>query len=161
MVAGAAHPPPPEAVAAIAAAPERAIGAGICLGGARLRPAGRLGPGFLLCREAAGMAAPVPASAGARWDGRFRRPAGSLDLPGETIGALGPAARRLRDISELPAMVLGTLPAYWSAQGALLAVPALLWPDRAGIVGRRLGFEPPRPATGTFFGAVSGSFGPV
>jgi tRNA(Ile)-lysidine synthase len=161
MVAGAAHLPPPQAVAAIAAAPDRAIGGGICLGGARLLPAGRLGPGFLLCREAAGMAAPVPASAGVRWDGRFRRPGDNPDLPGETIGALGSAARRLRDISDLPAVVLETLPAYWSAQGALVAVPALVWPDCAGVIGRPLRFEPPQPATGTIFGPISGSIGPV
>jgi tRNA(Ile)-lysidine synthase len=156
MVAGAAHLPAPEAVAAIAAAPGRAIGGGICLGGARLLPAGRLGPGFLLCREAAAMAAPVPALAGAQWDGRFRRAEDGPDLPGERVGALGSAARRLRDISDLPAVVLETLPAYWSLQGALLAVPALFWPDFGVNLGRRLVFHPPRPATGAFLGPSVG-----
>jgi tRNA(Ile)-lysidine synthase len=153
MVAGAAHLPAPEAVAAIAAVPGRAIGGGICLGGARLLPAGRLGPGFLLCREAAAMAAPVPACAGARWDGRFRRADDAPDLPGEQIGALRPETRSLRDISDLPAVVLETLPAYWSVQGELLAVPALDWPDLAGNRARALWFRPPRPATAAFFGS--------
>ncbi len=157
MVAGAGHLPPPEAVAAIAAVPDQAIGGGICLGGARLLPAGRFGPGFLLCREAASVAAPIVALRGARWDGRFRRPAQDADLPGERIGALGPAARRLRDISDLPAVVLETLPAYWSAAGELLAVPALVWPDFTYNLGRSLRFDPLRPATGIFFGPSVGS----
>jgi tRNA(Ile)-lysidine synthase len=163
MIAGAAHLPKPEALAAIAAAPSRAIGGGICLGGVRLMPAGRLGPGVLLCREAASMAAPVPASAGAQWDGRFRRMADDPDLPGERIGGLGLAARSrsLRDISDLPAVVLETLPAYWSTQKDLLAIPALVWPDGAGNLGRALRFQPPRPATGAFFGSFSRSLGQV
>ncbi len=154
MVAGADHPPPPQAIAAIAAAPGETIGAGICLAGARLRPAGRLGPGFLVAREAAAMAGPVAAGPGAIWDGRFRRPQGLPDLPGETIGALGAEARRLRDMSDLPAMVLETLPAYWSAQGGLIAVPPLNWPDEAAVSARRLLFHPRRPAAGATFGAV-------
>ena len=42
------------------------------LAGVRLLPAGRLGPGLLAVREPAAMAPPVPARAGAVWDGRFR-----------------------------------------------------------------------------------------
>ena len=88
-ITGASYPSAPAAIAAIAAAPSAAIGRGTCLGGARLRPAGRLGSGFLICRERAAISDPVPATAGAAWDGRFRRPAKLPDLPGETIGALG------------------------------------------------------------------------
>lgn len=90
-IAGAGHGSPPQTVAAIAAAPDAMIGGGICLGGARLVPAGRLGAGFLLCREAAAMAGPVPAQAAAVWDGRFRRPAHLPDLPSENraFGWLG------------------------------------------------------------------------
>jgi tRNA(Ile)-lysidine synthase len=153
VMAGAAHPPPPEAVAAIAAAPGAAIGGGLCLGGTRLLPAGRLGPGFLLCREAAAMAPPVPARAGAVWDGRFRRPCDRPDLAGETIGALGAAARGLRDMADLPAVLLETLPAYRSPAGNLVAVPALAWPDRAAMIRRELVFHPPRPASGGLFSA--------
>jgi tRNA(Ile)-lysidine synthase len=153
MITGANHPPPPDAIAAIAAAPAEAIGGGICLAGARLRPAGRLGPGFLIAREAAAMAGPVAAEHSAIWDGRFRRPRGLLDLPGETIGALGAEARRLRDMTDLPIMVLETLPAYRSAQAGLIAVPALNWPDAEAVSGRRLLFHPRRPAAGAAFGA--------
>jgi tRNA(Ile)-lysidine synthase len=154
MITGADHPPPPEAIAAIAAAPAEVIGGGICLAGARLRPAGRLGPGFLIAREAAAMAGPVAAVAGATWDGRFRRPHGLPDLPGETIGALGAEARRLRNMTDLPAMVLETLPAYRSAQARLIAIPALNWPDRETVSARKLLFHPRRPAGGAAFSAI-------
>jgi tRNA(Ile)-lysidine synthase len=157
MVAGAAHLPPPGAVAEIARAPAAAISGGLCLGGARLLPAGRLGPGFLICREAAAMASAVPAAAGASWDGRFRRPADQPALPGESIAALGAEARRFRDISDLPAVVLETLPAYRSSAGALVAVPALAWPHVAASLVRALLFHPPRPATAGFVAAAFGS----
>jgi tRNA(Ile)-lysidine synthase len=151
MVTGASYPPPPEAIATIAADPASAIKGGMCLGGARLLPAGRQGPGFLICREAAAMAGPVPAAAGARWDGRFRRPDGQPDLPGEMIGALGPEARRFRDISDLPAVVLETLPVYRDGAGKLTALPALMWPRERTVSARRLLFHPKRPASGAPF----------
>jgi tRNA(Ile)-lysidine synthase len=154
MITGADHRASAEAIAAIARAPNQAIGGGLCLGGARLRPAGRLGPGFLICREAAAMAAPVAAEAGAVWDGRFRRPRDLPYLPGETIGALGSEARGFRDLSDLPAMVLETLPAYRSSQAGLIAVPALLWPDPAAISARRLLFHPRQPSSGARFGVT-------
>jgi tRNA(Ile)-lysidine synthase len=154
MVAGAAYPPSSKAVAAIAAAPQATIGGGICIGGARLRPAGRLGPGFLLCREAAAMAPPVPATAGAVWDGRFRRPAHLATLAGETIGAVGANARSLRGISDLPSAVLETLPAHRLPDGNLVAVPAVSWPDPGATLARSLLFHPLRPALGALFGAL-------
>src|SRR5579871_6424129 len=67
MVAGAPFPPATDAVARLAAQP-----AGATLAGARMMLARRTGPGWLLLREAAAMAAPVPAVPGAVWDGRFR-----------------------------------------------------------------------------------------
>jgi tRNA(Ile)-lysidine synthase len=101
-VAGAAFAPPAGAVAAL-----RRRGAGT-LGGAWMLP----GPhGWRLAREPAAVAPPVPAVAGAVWDGRFR-----LAGPGEAgcwIGALGAAAAaRLRGLApHLPAAILATLPA--------------------------------------------------
>jgi tRNA(Ile)-lysidine synthase len=151
MITGAGYLPGPDAIAAIAAAPGEAIARGISLGGALLRPAGRLGPGFLICREPAAVAAEVPAAAGAGWDGRFRRPANQPALPGETIGALGAEARRFRDISDLPAVVLETLPAYHGVSGAIIALPALIWPDPRTVAARSLLFHPPRPACGAPF----------
>ena len=150
---GASYPPPPDAVAPIAAAPARVIGGGISLGGALLRPAGRLAPGFLICREPAAMAGPVPAEAGAVWDGRYRRPAGAPDLPGETIGPLGADARRFRGMSDLPALVLETLPAYHDQLGHLVSVPALVWPDVGTVSSRELLFNPRQPFTKAAFAA--------
>jgi tRNA(Ile)-lysidine synthase len=156
MIAGAGYDPRPDAVATIAAAPCAAIGRGICLGGALLRPAGRLGPGVLICREAAAMAGAIPAKASAHWDGRFRRAAGKPDLPGETIGALGVEAPHFRDISDLPAVVLETLPAYRDREERMVAVPALDWPDAPTLSARRLLFHTRRPAMGAAFsGAVA------
>jgi tRNA(Ile)-lysidine synthase len=108
------------AVAMLAASPRAAT-----LGGVRLLPAGRLLPGgWLLVREAAAMAPPVPAAAGAVWDGRFRL-LSRAGLPPETeLAGLGHAAARLRDRSRLPAAVLYGLPALW-LRGILVAVPHL------------------------------------
>jgi tRNA(Ile)-lysidine synthase len=155
MVTGDSYVPAAEAVDAIGAAPARAIGRGICLGGALLRPAGRLGPGFLICREPAAVAAAVSAKAGVVWDGRFRRPEIEPDLPGETIGPLGSDARSFRHISDLPAVVLETLPAYRGGCGDIMAVPALNWPDLHSVAGRRLLSHPRHPASGGAFFALS------
>ena len=66
-IGGASYAPAPDAVAALAARPRPAT-----LGGVRLLPAGRLGPGLLVVREAAAMAPPTAAVPGAMWDGRYR-----------------------------------------------------------------------------------------
>lgn len=152
-IGGQAHLPDAETLDPLAADPARAIGAGLSLHGTLLRPAGRLGLGFLLCREEAAVAAPVPAAAGACWDGRFRRPAGMADLPEQWIGALGAPPPALRARSDLPARVLRTLPAFRGADGRLLAVPALAWPAPAAPH-HRLIFAPFHPASAAF--AASG-----
>jgi tRNA(Ile)-lysidine synthase len=155
MVAGADFSPAPAAVADVAKNPADSVGHGITLGGARLAPGGKLGPGVLLCREAAAMAAPVPADAGAVWDGRFRRPSRRPPLPGEVIGGLGAHAAKLRDWSALPSIVLETLPAYFSARdGSLVAVPDLHWPNPEWTIPRALLFQPARPAAGAVFSAA-------
>jgi tRNA(Ile)-lysidine synthase len=144
-VGGRAYPVGAAAVARLAGAPRAAT-----LGGVRLLPAGRLGPGWLLVREAAAMAAPVAAGRGAVWDGRFR-------VVGEgdaalTLGALGDDARQGAG-SGLPAAVRRTLPAL-RRDGRVVAVPHEAdngaW--RGGVV-----FEPPQPAAGTPFVAGTGS----
>ncbi len=66
-IAGAPFPPPTRSVASLADAPKPAT-----LAGVRLLPAGRLGRWIVGLREPAAMAPPVPAVAGAVWDGRFR-----------------------------------------------------------------------------------------
>lgn len=144
-VSGTAYPPRADAVAACGAAPRA-----MTLGGARLLPAGRLGPGWLLIREAAAMAPPVAAARGAVWDGRFALASNSSPPPCSMIGALGPAAAGLRRASPLPAAVLATLPALWQGE-RLITVPHLLWPDPAACAGVAFGWQPARPAAAGAF----------
>jgi tRNA(Ile)-lysidine synthase len=110
-IAGAEWPPPPDRVAALAARPRPGT-----LGGARLLPAGRRGPGgWLLIREAAAMAPAVPAADGAFWDGRFRLRTPAAPPPGLRLGPLGSAmAARLGRMAAWPAAALATLPALWA-----------------------------------------------
>jgi tRNA(Ile)-lysidine synthase len=144
-IGGAPYPPAPNAVAALAARPAAAT-----LGGVRLLPAGRLGPGLLLVREAAAMAPPVAAHPGAVWDGRYRLARDASPPAGATLGALGDDAARLRDHSPLPAAVLHALPALRSGP-ELLAVPHLRYPDAAVCASMRVLFAPRHPAAGAPF----------
>lgn len=118
MISGHCYPPPRAGV-------ERGLVART-LHGVLIRPAGRLGTGFLLAREPAAVAPPIEANEGAVWDGRFRvRGAGA----GLTLGALGTDSAALRSRTRLPAAVLATLPAL-RRRGALVSVPHLAFPDR-------------------------------
>ena len=112
---------PVAAVASLAAAPRSAT-----LAGARLLPAGRLGPGWLVVREAAAMAGALPAAADVVWDGRFR--VGRVGS-GCTVGALGEAAAGLRRRSPWPAAVLRSLPAL-RHDSTLFSVPFLDYDHR-------------------------------
>jgi tRNA(Ile)-lysidine synthase len=151
MVTGAVYPPDPAASAQIAADPAGRIGRGLVLGGAQLLPAGRQGPGFLLCREAAAIASPVAAMPGTLWDGRFRLPAGESGWRHEVIGPLGADAARFRRVSDLPSAVLRTLPCFRDAAGRLLAVPHLAWSLDEKTRARALVFAPPVAASGAAF----------
>lgn len=145
-VAGRAYPAPRPAVAALAGTLRATT-----LAGVRLLPAGRAGgPGdWLVVREAATMALPVPALAGAIWDGRFRvggdPPSGTLLGP---LGADAAALRRLRP--DWPAAVLATLPAL-RRDGRLMAVPSLSYPDAASCAGMPVAFVPALPLAGAPF----------
>nr|WP_321983490.1 tRNA lysidine(34) synthetase TilS [uncultured Lichenicoccus sp.] len=126
-IAGSAHPPPTRAVAALALRPRAAT-----LGGARLLPAGRLGPGWLLVREARAMQAPVEAADGVLWDNRFRLHAAGVALPsGSRIGA---AARRMAGRPEalLPTVVRTAMPCLYDPAGTAISLPS----------GARFAFEP-------------------
>lgn len=148
VISGAPFPPPTRSVASLAASPRPAT-----LAGVRSLPAGRLGPGLLLVREAAAMAPPVPALPGTIWDGRFRLGVETTLPSGATFGALGADAARLRRCSSLPAAVLRTLPAI-RLTDALLAVPHLRYPDASVCADIALVFSPPRPAAAApFLGA--------
>lgn len=137
-IAGAPYPPPMDGVATLAARPRAAT-----LAGTRLLPAGTLGPGWLLIREAAAMAAPIPAIQGAIWDHRFRLAQAPRD--GLTLGALGADSRHLRDRSPLPAAVLATLPALRDG-ATLFAVPHLRYPDAARCADLSIVPATPHPA---------------
>jgi tRNA(Ile)-lysidine synthase len=114
MISGQAFAPPPAAVAKLARTLRPAT-----LGGVQILPAGRLGPGWLLVREAAAMAPPAPIQPNGVWDGRVRVAGGSM-RPSETLGALGAEAAGFRQ-SGLPSAVLRTLPAV-RRDGVLSAV---------------------------------------
>lgn len=141
VIAGAPFPPPSRSVASLADALKPAT-----LAGTRLLVAGRLGEGWLLTREPAAMAPPIPAVAGAVWDARFRLVRHCTLPAGATLGAVGDDASRLRHASVLPAAVLRTLPAVRHGKN-LLAVPHLDYPERKACEGISLLFSPPRPAT--------------
>jgi tRNA(Ile)-lysidine synthase len=146
MLAGARYPPAADQIKPLAAAPRPATVAGV-----RIVAAGRLRPGaWLLVREAAAMAPPVPARPGEVWDGRFRLAAESAVPEGATLGALGDDAAGLRAASALPAAVLRTLPAV-RVQGNLFAVPHLRYPVVEQSTLPRLVFEPAVPAAGAPF----------
>jgi tRNA(Ile)-lysidine synthase len=151
VIGGAAWPPPSAAIARLAAAPRPAT-----LAGVRLLAAGRLGPGLLVVREAAAMAPPMPAKAGAVWDRRFRLTAAAMPPPGSMLGALDAAQAGVRRNSELPAAVLRTLPALWQ-DGSVVAVPHLEWPDPAICSRFAVLFAPARPAGSAGF--VSAGWG--
>lgn len=153
MVAGAPYAPESEAVARLAAEPGLRIGQGSVLAGAHLRPAGRLGAGFLICREIASLAPPVPAHLGVVWDGRFRL-GGRLPEGDFTLGALGAEAAAFRRLSDLPSLVLQALPALRDAGGRLRAVPALGWHADAESRGSSTHFAPAMPAAGAIFRAA-------
>jgi len=124
VIGGDAYPPRRDSVAA--------LGANLCsatLGGVRVRKTAKFGGGFLLAREPAACAPPIQADENVLWDNRFRLQTGQ---PGATIGALGTDAASFRKSSDLPSLVLQTMPCL--RQG-----------DRIAMAAAR--FTPPAPVT--------------
>jgi tRNA(Ile)-lysidine synthase len=148
MLAGRAYLPPTDATAALAAAPRPAT-----LAGALLSPAGRLGPGWLVSREAAAMAPPIPAHPGALWDNRFRLAPDADPPAGATLGSLGADSARLRRLSRLPARVLATLPAL-RCNESLFAVPHIGYPSVDNCARAPILLAPPAAAAGPRFLAL-------
>ncbi len=139
-LSGAAYPPSSRSVIVLAAAPRPAT-----LAGVRLLPAGRLGPGLLVVREAAAMASPVAVRPDAIWDGRFRLRGGRSVPVGAMLGGLGEDAAHFRRFSPLPSAVLRTLPAIRFGS-SIHAVPHLGFPDASTCEQLSLLFSPPRAA---------------
>ena len=144
-LSGQDYPPSPAAVA-------RAVAAGwpVSLHGVLLR---RWRSGWLIAREPAAVAEAVEALPGTTWDGRFRLLADATPPTGARLGALGDEAVRLRDRSPLPAVVLRGLPAI-RHDGALFAVPHLVYPSRDRCKRVPVAFCPGRPAAGEPFVAA-------
>ena len=112
-IGGRGHTPRQEAVLRLTTSLRAAT-----LGGVRIAPAGRLGPGWLLAREPAACAPPVPATSHALWDGRFvltSQPQGMV-----SFGALGQDATKFRGYDGLPSLVLRGLPALRDKQGGVI-----------------------------------------
>jgi len=144
-IAGRRYPPPAAMTAAWAATPRPATLAGCRI----LLAAPRLGTGWLVVREAAAMAPPIPAATNARWDSRFRL-AGTPLPDGLTLGPLGATASTLRRTTDLPAAILWPMPAL-HRDGRLFAVPHIGYGERLNEVGARILFDPPSPARGASF----------
>jgi tRNA(Ile)-lysidine synthase len=123
---GSLYPPAQAAVARLATALRPAT-----LGGVRISAAGRLGPGWLLAREPAACAPPIPAAPGAVWDNRFTL---TTPQPDATFGALGPDAAAFKHHDNLPALILR-------------AMPCLRGPEAEIIFPAPARFSPPAPAT--------------
>ncbi len=119
MLGGATYAPDTAVLARLAAAPGPAT-----LGGVRLMAAGRLGAGLLLVREESAIGPDVAAASGAVWDCRFVMSAVETLPPGLRVSAVGAASASLRGLTDLPSVVLRTLPALWYG-GTLIAVPHL------------------------------------
>jgi tRNA(Ile)-lysidine synthase len=117
LIGGREMPLSAARVAALAAAPRPATIAGV-----RILPAGRLGPGLLVVREAQAVQAPVAAVAGAVWDGRFRL--ARAVPPGHTLGAWGEDAPR--DRADLPVAVRQVQPALRCGDAVVMAGRTLL-----------------------------------
>ncbi|MGH7119729.1 MAG: tRNA lysidine(34) synthetase TilS [Acetobacteraceae bacterium] len=149
IIAGVPFAPSEARIVALAACPHAAT-----VAGARLLPAGRLGPGWLLVREACAMAQPIPAIPGVRWDRRFRLAASARPPLAARLGALGArSAADLRRRSTLPAVVLATLPALRVGE-ELVAVPHLGYPCREVCARLPIRFSPNQPAAGAPFGVM-------
>jgi len=145
-IAGAVFAPSADRIAALAADPRPCTVAGV-----QILPAGRLGDGWLLVREARAAAPPIPAIHGAIWDGRFRMGLARPLPAGMELGAVGIASARFRRLTDLPDAVLRVMPALWRCN-ILAAVPQLLYRDRMmADLECRLLFDPPRPMAGAPF----------
>ena len=161
-IGGADFAPASAAVARVAYDPVPCV-----LGGVRLLAAGKFGPGLLVVREAAAMAASIPVAVGAVWDSRFRLEAvppaiedggsggtGTVP-PALSLGALGTDFREVRYLTPLPAAVLQTLPVL-RRNGVLAAVPHIGYCADGALEGLVASFIPAHPLAGAPFDVPNG-----
>jgi len=134
-LSGAPYAPSLAAVAALARDPRPAT-----LAGVQLLPGGRFGPGLLLVREAAAMAAAVPAEQGALWDGRFLLRETPGAEPGTMLGAIGNDTPALAHIG-LPAAVTRTMPAVRRDGIIIDPEPATCFTPAAPLAGAPFFFD--------------------
>jgi tRNA(Ile)-lysidine synthase len=144
-IGGAPYEPSLSQIAGLAADPRPATVAGV-----RILPARRLGDGFLVLREEAAMADPIPAEPNVVWDRRIRLISDQPPPAGTTIGKLGEEATLFRRQSPLPSAVLRTLPAIRAGR-TLAAVPALRYAIDQAYARIGLLFDPPKPLAGATF----------
>jgi tRNA(Ile)-lysidine synthase len=144
-IGGTAYKPAPGQLTGLAAHMKPATVAGV-----RILPAGRLGEGFLILREGAAIGAPIQASHGALWDGRFRLIAPDGVPATATIGKLGDDATRFRRSTSLPSVILRTLPAIRIGEG-LAFVPHLGYSCRENDMPINVLFSPAIQAAGAAF----------
>jgi tRNA(Ile)-lysidine synthase len=105
---------------------------------------------MLIAREEAAVMGPVEARPGTMWDNRFRLVVRQGLRTGATIGKLGADAARFRGVSDLPSVVLRTLPAIRFGK-VLAAVPHLSYAASGDDTMMTLLFTPPRPLAGAGF----------
>ena len=140
-ITGASYPARTAEVERLARDPRPATVAGV-----QLLPAGRLGDGLLVVREAAAMPRSVEAGAGVQWDRRFTLESGYAVTPGAMLGAIGEDAAALREVSNLPSAVLRTMPAL-RCNGRVVGLPLAHHPAFVpGIL-----FRPAVPLAGAGF----------
>jgi tRNA(Ile)-lysidine synthase len=123
-IAGATYAPDLAATAALAETLRPAT-----IGGVILAKSSKFGGTWLLAREPAACAPPIPATQNAIWDGRFKL---HHPTPDATIGALGEAAPAFRRATNLPAIVLQSIPCLRHNNDITLAQAT---------------FQPPAPST--------------
>ena len=148
-IGGQAYAPSEGQVYELAAQPGPATVAGV-----RIMHAGRLGPGLLLVREEAAVMQPLDALPGGLWDNRFRLFSKTALASGAMIGKLGDDAARFRRVSDLPSVVLRTLPAIRLGK-VLGAVPHLGYAVGENDTAMTIMFAPPNPVAGPEFMAAN------
>jgi tRNA(Ile)-lysidine synthase len=146
-IGGAAYPPSPAQLAELAMCPKAAT-----IGGVRLI---QTGDGMLIVREEAAIAEPMEmSSADVLWDNRFWVSTERRLTGGATVGKLGDDAACVRRGSDLPSVVLRTLPTI-RVGDRLAAIPHISYVDKTIGTGGTVIFRPPAPVAGAIFSPAS------